>query len=82
MLKKLYKATARNIWLAHASLLLWMHSERDGGASENKSLSDVSNYGVCGLYEKQIAEDTLSRPRPVPNEHLDLVLVSLLLPLR
>gem|GEM_PF-1175891 len=59
-----------------------MRSERDGGASENKSLSDVSNYAACGLYEKQIAEGPLSRPRPVPNEHLEQVLVSLLLPLR
>lgn len=40
-----------------------MRSERDGGASENKSLSDVSNYAACGLYEKQIAEGPLSRPR-------------------
>src|SRR5712691_9678045 len=59
-----------------------MRSEGDGGASENKSLSDASNYGACGIYEKQIAEGPLSRPRPVPNEPLEQVIVSLLLPLR
>ena len=59
-----------------------MRSQRDGGASENKSLSDASNYGACGLYEKQIAEGPLSSPRPVPNEQLEQVIVSLLLPLR
>ena len=67
MLENLEKVTAHNIWLAHASLRQWMRSERDGGASENKSLSDASNYGACGLYKKQIAEGPLSRPRPVPN---------------
>lgn len=60
----------------------WMRSQRDGGASENKSLSDASNYGACGLYEKQIAECPLSSPRPVSNEPLEQVIVSLRLPLR
>jgi hypothetical protein len=59
----------------------WMRSQRDGGAGEIKSLSDASNYGAYGLYEKQIAEGPLSSPRPVPNELLEQVIVSLLLPL-
>ena len=37
---------------------------------------------ACGLNEKQIVEGPLSRPRPVPNEPLEQVIVSLLLPLR
>jgi hypothetical protein len=57
----------------------WMRSQRDGGASENKSLSDASNYGACGLYDA--AEGPLSSPRPVPNKQLEQVIVSLLLSL-
>ena len=63
------EVVAHNIWLAHASLMQWMRSQRDRGASENKSLSDASNYGACGLYEKQIAEGPLTSPRHVPNVH-------------
>lgn len=80
MLEILQKVTAHNIWMARASIVQWTRSERDGQTSENKSLSDASNYGACWLYEKQIAEGPLSRPRHIPNEPLEQAIVSLLLP--